>query len=271
MIEVMRMCFQKHRQSFKEKRVGMVIVDAEVYDVDPTNSTVKGKSIIEEAKYWQTSLKERHDKIMESLNKPMNEWKAKRKAKDLDRVRRLLTVLNTLLTRFQDTRQPKDLCHIRKFLRKNMKEDFKDLLRQGVPGLLDAYFNGVIKMINGPGFEFLGDKHFCLYIDRLVTAYLKEEPILKTIPTLSFAEHDLQELLAAVFDNPDAQNYTVVKRVDGRGGGFAFSQAMPITPPQEINELKRRESHYIVTPSKEETQCGWVLCCQGRNSRKCVH
>jgi len=59
----------KHRQSFKEKRVGMVIVDAEVYDVDPTNSTVKGKSIIEEAKYWQTSLKERHDKIMGAVHK----------------------------------------------------------------------------------------------------------------------------------------------------------------------------------------------------------
>lgn len=88
--------------------------------------------------------------------------------------------------------------------------------KNGIPGLYAAYYAGRVKIANGPGFEVLGDKELCAHVDKLIKHYLGEEPILRTIPTHSFAADDA--LLHAVFDDPQAQGNVVVKRVDGRGG-----------------------------------------------------
>jgi len=92
--------------------------------------------------------------------------------------------------------------------------------RRGLPGLLDAYYAGNVKIANGPGFTPVEDKELCAHVDKLIRYFLKEEPLLKTVPTLSFGKGDRgdQQLIAQVFDNPKAQENCVVKRVDGRGG-----------------------------------------------------
>jgi len=92
--------------------------------------------------------------------------------------------------------------------------------RRGYPGLLDAYYAGNVKIANGPGFTTVEDKELCAHVDKLIWHYLKEEPILKSVPTRSFGKGDGadQELIHQVFDNPKSQDNVVVKRVDGRGG-----------------------------------------------------
>jgi len=105
-----------------------------------------------------------------------------------------------------------------RLLRQEDKEGWKRLMhgQRGIPGLLEAYYAGGVKIANGPGFELLGDKELCAHVDKLVKHYLGEEPILRTIPTRSFASDT--SLLSSVFDDPRAQGNVVVKRVDGRGG-----------------------------------------------------
>jgi hypothetical protein len=105
-----------------------------------------------------------------------------------------------------------------RLLRLHDKEEFEKLMKgkRGVPHLLEAYYSGGVKIANGPGFVLLDDKELCSHTDKLVSYYLNEDPILKTIPTRSFATEP--ELLQTVFDDPRTQENVVVKRVDGRGG-----------------------------------------------------
>lgn len=113
---------------------------------------------------------------------------------------------------------PKAPEELYRLLRLHDKKGFERLFKgkRGVPGLLEAYYSGCVKISNGPGFVLLDDKELCAHSDKLVKYYLNEEPILKTIPTRSFATEP--ELIQTVFDDPRTQENVVVKRVDGRGG-----------------------------------------------------
>eukprot|EP00930_Biecheleria_cincta_P002734 TRINITY_DN103728_c0_g1_i1.p1 TRINITY_DN103728_c0_g1~~TRINITY_DN103728_c0_g1_i1.p1 ORF type:complete len:752 (+),score=156.38 TRINITY_DN103728_c0_g1_i1:34-2289(+) len=109
-----------------------------------------------------------------------------------------------------------------RILRKDDKEGWQRLIqgKQGVPGLLEAYYKGQVKVANGPGLVLVEDKELCSHMDKIIRHYLNEEPILKTIPTISFANQS--DLIEAVFDNPSNQPNVVVKRVDGRGGNAVW-------------------------------------------------
>lgn len=97
----------------------------------------------------------------------------------------------------------------------------------GFPGLYEAYLAGQVALVNGPGFDFLGDKEFYLSIETLIDFYLHERPLLRNIPSRSFATEGKAsgvwcldtQLLEAVFERgPEAKDHYVIKRVDGRGG-----------------------------------------------------
>lgn len=109
-----------------------------------------------------------------------------------------------------------------RMLRADDKEGWQRLMegKQGVPGLLEAYYKGKVKVANGPGLILVEDKELCAYMDKLIQHYLGEAPILKTIPTRSFAADP--QLLHTVFDIPSNQPNVVVKRVDGRGGNAVW-------------------------------------------------
>jgi len=100
------------------------------------------------------------------------------------------------------------------------KEEWEGLdIKMGMsslPGILDAYYAGQVKISNGPGYPMIEDKELGAHVGKLIQHYLGEEPILRTIPTLSFASDP--GLLHSVFDDPRTQGNVVVKRVDGRGG-----------------------------------------------------
>jgi len=104
---------------------------------------------------------------------------------------------------------------LEKLLRKDNGDRWKKVYQKGVPHLLEAYYAGQVKLVNGPGFEHLGDKELCAHVDVLVKHYLGKDPILQTAPTRCFGEAGLTE---AVFGNRRSKQNVVVKRVDGRGG-----------------------------------------------------
>ncbi len=100
------------------------------------------------------------------------------------------------------------------------------LYKSNINGLMNHIASGKVKTNNIPGIEFIGDKEFCLYVDDLVKFYLKEEPLIKNIPTDSFRSFDKnenkilnQKFFDTVFKNKDKY---VIKKVDGRGGDAVY-------------------------------------------------
>lgn len=194
--------------------VGVVVIDAEAYDVDPTNARVRRKTLLDEANSWLDSYTEDIERVQErakTKSGPRRQQKAARKVAELEAKQQELSRLVT-----SSSLSDQHLKRLQIYLRKNHNKSFQETLNQGVPGLLKAFFQGRVALINGPGFDFIGDKLFATYADELIRHYLHEEPILKTIPTLCFGARP--ELIDQVFSNADIQERVVVKRVDGRGG-----------------------------------------------------
>ncbi len=104
----------------------------------------------------------------------------------------------------------------------------------GLKGLTKALKKGQLTITNSPGAEFIGDKEFYIYVDRLIEYYLNEKPILGNMPSGSFQKAGAldNEALNEVFNN--FEKY-VVKVVDGRGGKGVY--VGPKTPPDQIQEL----------------------------------
>lgn len=89
-------------------------------------------------------------------------------------------------------------------------------------GMVAALAEGRVASNYSPGVDFIDDKEFYLYVDDLVRHYLKQEPILRSLPTQRFARIDAngavsvdRELLEKVFSSREKY---VIKAVDGRGG-----------------------------------------------------
>lgn len=133
----------------------------------------------------------------------------------VDELKAAVEKVGQLVDGYANDNAPDELFRL---LRLHDKEAWKNLMqgKRGVPNLLEAYYSGGVKLANGPGFVILDDKELCSHVENLVQYYLGEEPILKNIPTRSFAAEP--DLLHSVFDDPRTQENVVVKRVDGRGG-----------------------------------------------------
>jgi len=103
----------------------------------------------------------------------------------------------------------------------NIMNNFDAKKNQRIPNMMSHYFKGAFEFDYSPGVEFVGDKEFTPYVEDLVRFYLNEEPILKNVPTQSFAKYvngrpRLESaLLKTVRENKDRY---VIKKVNGRGG-----------------------------------------------------
>lgn len=111
----------------------------------------------------------------------------------------------------------------------------------GVLGILDAYYKGKVALVNPPGVDFIGDKQFYMYVEDMIRFYLKEEPIITNLPTLSFGDHP--ELIEEVFDSEcKNKNECVVKQVDGSGGSAVWVGAK--INCQEFLDVKKQVSEH---------------------------
>jgi uncharacterized circularly permuted ATP-grasp superfamily protein len=82
----------------------------------------------------------------------------------------------------------------------------------GVSGILSAYRQGNVALVNAPGNGVADDKAIYMYVPDMIRYYLNEEPILKNVPTWQLTDRDQ---LAYVFENI---NRMVIKKTNESGG-----------------------------------------------------
>lgn len=193
-----------------ELPVGLVILDCESYDIDPQNVTVLKKVILDEV---QNTLKYYLSAMKKPKKNGLNEKHILKYQKRHDK-------LSNLLNKTYENPSKRNFDALTKILRKNHRRDFHKILSRGFPGLLDAYFDEKVFIINGPGFDFLGDKNFCGYVNRLIKFYLQEKPLLKTIPSINLGKHP--RAISYIFDHPEIQKHVVIKGCVGRGGDSVY-------------------------------------------------
>jgi uncharacterized circularly permuted ATP-grasp superfamily protein len=177
---------------YAKSKVGYVIGNMDSFDLDPDHKAGHPKRVIEEAL----------DHLEEDLPK------------------KIRTAFEQLLKPGKDGRI--NIQKLEKFIRE--ESPYADDLdkKVGVPGLIDHFIQKNIGLTNPPGIEFIGDKEFYIYIDKLIKFYLNEKPIIKNIETGSFAKYNKKGKLVVnkkelkrILNNLDD---FVIKGVDGRGG-----------------------------------------------------
>ena len=114
----------------------------------------------------------------------------------------------------------------------------------GVPGLMQAYKQGNVSLVNAPGTGVADDKSVYAYVPDMVRYYLNEEPILNNVDTrLCRRPEDLEYTLDNLQD-------LVVKRVGGSGGyGMLIG---PHSTPEEredyAKEMRSDPADFISQP-----------------------
>ena len=122
------------------------------------------------------------------------------------------------------------------------RAELQSMRRQQARGLTEAIVSGRVPSNYSPGLDFIGDKEFYVYVEKIVREYLGEEPILRNIPTERFGIADGsgaivadRGLLDRVFADP--KRY-VIKAVDGRGGDSVWVGAS--IPAREFSAVREK-------------------------------
>ncbi len=121
----------------------------------------------------------------------------------------------------------------------------------GVPGLLAAYRAGNVAVANAIGTGVADDKSTYPYVPDIIRFYLKEEPILKNVPTWQLRNPaDLKHVMAHL---PEL----VVKEVQG-SGGYGMLIGPTATKP-ELDAFRERirenPARYIAQPTLALSTC----------------
>ncbi|WP_116107430.1 circularly permuted type 2 ATP-grasp protein [Lewinella sp. IMCC34191] len=114
----------------------------------------------------------------------------------------------------------------------------------GVAGLMRAYAKGRVAIVNAPGTGIADDKAICAYVPDMIRFYLKEEPIIKNVPTyICGRPEDLQYTLEHLAE-------LVVKPVDMSGGyGVMICDRLTKAELAELAEkIKADPRNYIAQP-----------------------
>ena len=198
----------------RARKVGFVIAGLEPSEIDPAHPAVYSGNL-------RRLIADEIEEVEESLSKLVSLCASNPKRMALESQYRELKSL--LRPGQKDETQTKAITN---YLEANNPDALEDLEVGGIPGLLDAFYNGQVGMNNAPGAEFIGDKELYMYVDKMVEFYLKEAPVIKNLPTRSFRSYNEKgdcildrPLFEQVFDNATKpKNSYVIKRVDGRGG-----------------------------------------------------
>lgn len=115
----------------------------------------------------------------------------------------------------------------------------------GVPGLINAFREGNVTLVNAPGTGVADDKSVYAYVPDMTRYYLNEEPILSNVETyLCRRPEDLEYTL----DNLDK---LVVKRV-GESGGYGMLVGPHSTPEERedyAKEIRSDPADFISQPT----------------------
>ncbi|MBK0369551.1 circularly permuted type 2 ATP-grasp protein [Flavobacterium agrisoli] len=107
---------------------------------------------------------------------------------------------------------------------------FKPDSTLGIPGLMSAYRQGNVALVNAVGNGVADDKAVYAYVPDMIKYYLNEEPILNNVPTYRMENADEREL---VFKNMDQM---VIKETN-QSGGYGMIMGNKATE-EELEEAK---------------------------------
>jgi uncharacterized circularly permuted ATP-grasp superfamily protein len=114
----------------------------------------------------------------------------------------------------------------------------------GVPGLLSAYRNGNVAIVNAVGNGVADDKAVYAYVPDMIRYYLNEEPILPNVPTYQLSDPEVRKY---VFDNIHKM---VIKRTD-QSGGYGMIMGNKISETDWLkakNEIEDSPRSFIAQP-----------------------
>lgn len=114
----------------------------------------------------------------------------------------------------------------------------------GVPGLMRAYLNGKVNLVNAPGTGVADDKAIYTYMPEIIKFYLGEEAIIHNVPTYRCElDSDLDFVLKNIHE-------LVVKPVDESGGyGVSIGSTLTDKEAEELRQtIKKDRRKYIAQP-----------------------
>lgn len=120
----------------------------------------------------------------------------------------------------------------------------------GVAGLLNAYRAGNVAIANAPGTGVADDKAIYMYVPDMIRYYLKEEPILKNVPTYDLSKAEEREYVLAHLSE-------MVVKERALSGGYG----MLIGPSATEQELQLFAEKIVQTPHQYIAQPTIQLSC----------
>lgn len=115
----------------------------------------------------------------------------------------------------------------------------------GLAGIMEAYRQGNVVIVNAPGTGVADDKAVYTYIPAIIRYYLNEEPILKNIKTFQLSNTDEKNY---VIENIDQM---VVKKTDGSGGyGMLMGKSASKREIKDyIRKIDLKPENFIAQPT----------------------
>ena len=114
----------------------------------------------------------------------------------------------------------------------------------GVPGLIRSWKAKKVAIANSPGSGVADDKLIYTFVPKIINYYLKEEPILPSVPTYKCSDPDELKIIKKNIKN------LVVKPTDGAGGkGLLVGSHSTLTERTEFKRLiSKSPRRYIAQP-----------------------
>lgn len=111
----------------------------------------------------------------------------------------------------------------------------------GIPHIFEAYRRGNVALLNAPGNGVADDKGIYYFVPKMISYYLKQEPILKNAPTyLPYYEADMRYTL-------DHFDRLVIKDVAEAGGyGVVFGSSLTREEKAQFQALLQREPRRFI-------------------------
>ena len=115
----------------------------------------------------------------------------------------------------------------------------------GCKGLIRAWRQGNVSIVNAPGSGIADDKAIYAYVPKMIRFYLKEEPIIKNVETYLCREPDVAQYVAQNLDK------LVVKPVNESGGkGILIGPTSTSTERKTFaNLLKKTPELFVAQPT----------------------
>ena len=114
----------------------------------------------------------------------------------------------------------------------------------GLAGIMEAYRQGNVCIVNAPGTGIADDKAIYSYVPKMINYYLNEKPILKNIETYHLSNSEQKDYVK------NNINDIVIKKTDGSGG---YGMLMGNKASEDeidiyFKQIKKNPSNFIAQP-----------------------